>query len=138
MKHEDRQFLAAVFFLAAAFLVFAFFVIGAHARDLGQWNDDPEKSAWYRSLKQPDMPAISCCGEADSYFCDEHARGSQVYCIIDDDRDNEKLKRQPRANGTVIEIPDNKLNHDPNLEGRGVVFLSAGGYVYCFIGAGGA
>lgn len=109
----------------------------AHARDLGQWgNIDPAISEWYRSLKQPDN-SVSCCGEADSYYCDEHARGSQLYCVIDDDRDNEALKRKPIANGTEILIPDNKLNRDPNPTGHGVVFLSYGGIVWCYVGIGG-
>lgn len=121
-----------------ALLIFLYNVNFAIARDLGQWgNVDPQVSAWYRNLKQPDNPSISCCGEADSYYCDEHARGDQVYCIVNDDRDNETLRRTPVPNGTEIDIPDTKINRDPNLEGRAIVFLSSGGRVYCFIGAGG-
>ncbi len=123
----------------------AFVVLGliiainlAHAKDLGQWSlVDPEIRNWYESLKQPDNPAVSCCGEADSYFCDEHAEGDQVYCIIDDDRNDETLKREHIDNGTRIDIPPNKLNHDPNMVGHGVVFLSRNRWVYCFIGIGG-
>lgn len=117
-------------------VAFTLAVIGAaFCRDLGQWND-PEMAAWYRSLKQPDT-GISCCGEADSWYCSEHAQETQVYCVIDDERDDEKLMRRHIDNGTRIDIPPNKLNRDPNRAGRAIVFLSSGGYVYCFISAGG-
>jgi hypothetical protein len=110
----------------------------AHAKNSGQWSlVDPEVRNWYESLKQPDNPAVSCCGEADSYFCDEHAEGDQVYCIINDDRNDEILKREHVDNGTRINIPPNKINHDPNMAGHGVVFLSRNQWVYCFIGIGG-
>ena len=43
----------------------------ANARDLGQWQSvNPEVREWYQALKQPDHPAISCCGEADAYWAD--------------------------------------------------------------------
>jgi hypothetical protein len=107
------------------------------AKNAGQWSlVDPEVRSWYESLKQPDT-GISCCGEADSYFCDEHAEGNQVYCIIDDDRNDTDLKRHHIDNGTRIDIPTNKLNHDANLVGHGVVFLSGSNYVWCFVGIGG-
>jgi hypothetical protein len=98
--------------------------------------DRPELDEWYEGLKMPDMPQVSCCGKADVYFCEEHSKGDKVYCVIDDDRDNVKLKRFPVSNGTVIEIPPNKINHDPNMEGRALVFMSHMRTVYCFIGAG--
>lgn len=118
-------------------VIIAFLLYPAHSKDLGQWKMvDPEVKSWYESLKQPDT-GVSCCGEADSYFCDEHAEGSQVYCIIDDDRSDAELKRRHIENGTRINIPSVKLNHDPNITGHGVVFLSSGDYVYCFVGIGG-
>jgi hypothetical protein len=109
----------------------------AHARDLGQWGDvDPAISAWYMSLKQPGTN-VSCCGPGDSYYCDEHSRGSQVYCIVDDDRDDVALKRTHVDNGTEINIPQDRLNKDANKIGRAIVFLGGGEFVWCFIGAGG-
>ena len=112
----------------------------ALARDLGQWGDvDPELKAWFESLRMPDNPVASCCGSADSYFCSEHATSAgQIYCIIDDERDNLKLKRTPVENGTAILIPPHKLNKDPNMIGRAVVFLSSQQHVYCFISASGS
>ena|ERR1700681_1169830 len=43
-----------------------------NARDLGQWDDpaNADLKRWYQDLKQPDNPAVSCCGEADSYWAD--------------------------------------------------------------------
>lgn len=130
---------------AIPLIVFGLLFIGiqlAMARDLGQWeNTDPEISAWYRSLKQPDSP-LSCCGEADSYYCDEHSRMlpggvPQIYCVINDERDDAKLKRTHIDDGTEIIIPPHKLNKDANKVGRAIVFLSSGRDPYCFIGAGG-
>lgn len=108
----------------------------AFARDLGQWNNvDPEIAEWYRNLKQPDNPAVSCCGEADAYWCDEiHVRDGVTYCNITDDRPNEQFRRTPVPVGTEIEIPDRKLKWDEgNPTGHSIVFLSSGGSVYCFV-----
>lgn len=135
MSRLNWHLIAGAFVVLA--LIIALFATGAHARNSGQWSlVDPEIRNWYESIKQPDT-AISCCGEADSYFCDEHADGVQVYCIIDDDRNDEELKRRHIDNGTRIDIPPNKINHDPNVVGHGVVFLSSNSYVWCFVGIGG-
>lgn len=138
MKDEGWATLGLVI---AVFLMVVFWMFiasihppSAHAHDM----DHPELDGWYANLKQPDNPSVSCCGEADSYYCDEHARGAQIYCVVNDERDNEKLRRTPVPNGTEIEIPDRKLMRDPNLAGRAIVFLSSGGIVYCFIGASGS
>jgi hypothetical protein len=111
------------------------------ARDLGQWeNSDPDVRAWFEGLKQPDHPQSSCCGQADAYWCDDiHVREGKTYCTITDDRDNVPFKRMPVPVGTEIEIPDYKLKWDSgNPTGHAVVFLSSGGFVYCFVqGTGG-
>jgi len=116
-----------------------FLCLPAQARDNGQWEDqDPALREWYRSLKQPDVPSVSCCGEADSYFCDETFEKGHAVCVIADDRDDEKLKRPHVENGTRIPIPDHKLKWDQgNPTGRGVVFLSSAGYVWCYVRPGG-
>lgn len=125
-------------FLYLAIVLMLTVTTAAQARDYGQWEDtDPEIRQWYRSLIQPDNAPVSCCGEADSYFCSEHSSGPQIYCIIEDDRDNVKLRRAPVPNGTKVYIPHNKLNRDSNPIGRSIVFMSSGGFVYCFISAGG-
>lgn len=126
-------------FVIAMVVILVLSIKAAFARDLGQWKDaDPELRAWYQSLKQPDVPAISCCGEADSYWCDEGARGQQVICTINDNRDDAALMRKHVPNGTVIEIPQHKINKDPNPTGHAVVFLSMAGYVWCFVGISGS
>jgi hypothetical protein len=97
--------LAATCFVALC--LFLFFAVGAHSRDLGQWeNTDPEISQWYRSLKQPDNPTASCCGEADGYWCDEiHVKHGATFCTITDDRPNEPLRRTPVPIGTKAPLP---------------------------------
>src|SRR6185312_7090984 len=116
----------------------------AHARDSGQFIDnDDYRSRWFRSLQQPDNPNASCCGEADSYYCDElHVRDGKNYCTISDDRDDAKMDRPHIDNGTEIEIPDNKLMtaeqiHGTNPTGHAVIFMGRYGTVYCYVMNGG-
>ncbi len=112
----------------------------AHAKDLGQWeNSDPVVRQWYKSLMMPDAPAVSCCGEADSYWCDDYyARDGKAYCRITDDRDDAPLRRPHIPIGTEIEIPPHKLKWDNgNPSGHSVVFVSPSLYVYCFVQNGG-
>jgi hypothetical protein len=137
MRSEERRLLVFIWLMAifAVAFIYVALISKSQARDLGQWQNSA-LAEWYRSLKQPDNN-VSCCGEAESYYCDEHARKDQVYCIISDERDNEVLHRTPVPIGTEIDIPPEKINRDQNLEGRAIVFLSSGGRVYCFIGAGG-
>jgi hypothetical protein len=115
-------------------------VDAARPRDIGQWgNADPEIRAWYQSLMCPDVPARSCCGEADAYWADEiHVRDGKTYAVITDDRPDGPLGRPHVAIGTEIEIPNNKLKWDKsNPTGHGVVFLSRGGFVFCYVQPGG-
>jgi hypothetical protein len=111
------------------------------ARDLGQWEAvDPAIREWYQALMQPDIPTASCCGEADAYWADEvHVRDGKTFAIITDDRPDEPRGRPHIDIGTEIEIPNNKLKWDKaNPTGHGVVFLSRGGYVFCYVQPGGA
>lgn len=115
------------------------------ARDLGQWtNSDPAIREYYEHLMQPDSPTVSCCGAADAYWADEvHVRDGKVFATITDDRDDAPLMRPHVDVGTEIEIPNNKMKfgaEDPqrmeankNPTGHGIVFLSRGGWVYCFV-----
>ena len=123
-------------------LVFVLMVLvaPAQARDLGQWsNVDPKVSEWFRTLMQPDQPGVSCCGNADAYWCDEiHVKNGKTFCAITDDRDDAPLGRPHIPVGTVIEIPRNKIKWDRgNPTGHTVVFLSTTRYVYCFVQNGG-
>lgn len=106
------------------------------ARDVGQWEgSDPKIREWYKSLMQPDVPTLSCCGEADAYWCDDvFVRGEKAYCRITDDRPDKPLGRIHREIGEEYEIPPHKLKHDEgNPTGHSIIFLSAGGYTWCFV-----
>ncbi|MDB5651287.1 MAG: uncharacterized protein JWL62_2807 [Hyphomicrobiales bacterium] len=103
-----------------------------NARDYGQWEGtDPETRAWFRNLKQPDHPLVSCCGDADAYFADEYEiREGRVFARITDSRGNNVPV------GTMVEVPPHKVNRDPNITGHIVIFL--GGppkdpFVYCYV-----
>jgi hypothetical protein len=112
----------------------------ALARDNGQWQgSDPAIREWYRSLMQPDVPSVSCCGEADAYWCDDiHVRDGKAYCRITDDRPDGPLGRPHREIGEEYEIPPNKLKHDRgNPTGHSIIFLSTAGYTWCFVQGGG-
>lgn len=100
-------------------------------------DDDHAHDAWYAELRQPDNPSASCCGVADAYWCDDYfARGDKAFCKLTDDRE---IKGRPSLPiGTEFEIPPNKLKFDRgNPTGHAIVFLSAGGFVYCFVQGGG-
>jgi hypothetical protein len=102
----------------------------ASARDLGQWEaTDPEVRQWYQALMQPDNPAVSCCGEVD---------GDKYVAIITDTRPDIPLRRKHIDVGTKIVVPNHKLKYDQsNPTGHGIIFLSRGDYVYCYVAPGG-
>lgn len=109
----------------------------AHARNLGQWeNSDPDTRGWYQSLRQPDNPDVSCCGEGDAYWADEvHIIDGKTYVTITDTREDQPLGRQHIDVGTVILIPDYKLKWDRgNPTGHNIVFVIFSSlYVLCFV-----
>lgn len=112
------------------------FLLPAQARDLGQWGEaDAEIGAWYQSLRQPDNPHISCCGEADAYYADKiEVVGDKVFAIITDDRPDEPSHRMHVPVGTKIEVPPWKLKWDQgNPVGHALIFLSRNLDVYCFV-----
>jgi hypothetical protein len=127
--------------LAVAIFWLGMALIGAQARDLGQWEaTDPAVREWYQSLMQPDVPNASCCGEADAYWCDITKTESvghappKNFCIITDDRPDPPLMRPHIDVGTEIEIPSNKMKWDrSNPTGHNIVFVNRSGYVFCFI-----
>jgi hypothetical protein len=54
------RFLFPIAVLAAAFMLLAFaWTLDGWAFDRGQWNHDPETSAWFKSLKNGN--GTSCC-----------------------------------------------------------------------------
>jgi hypothetical protein len=110
---------------------------GAGARDLGQWeNADPAVSKWFRDLKQPDNPYLSCCGESDAYWADSFETGpnGELIAIITDTRDDEPLKRQHIPPGTRFVVPPNKVKFDGgNPTGHFVIFIGPGDQIYCYV-----
>lgn len=140
MRSDERRLL--VFIWAMAIFAVAFIYVAliskAYPRDLGQWSD-PSLAEWYRNLKQPDVPTMSCCGEADAYWADSfETSGDQYIAIITDNRPDEPLKRRHIDIGTKIVIPNNKLKYDEsNPTGHGIIFLSSNDYVYCYLPPGG-
>jgi hypothetical protein len=125
--------------LVASVSLFA--VASADARDNGQWeNTDPQIRAWYRELKQPDHPHMSCCGEADAYYADKvYTKDGKNIAVITDTRPDEPLQRPHVPPGTEVVIPDHKMKWDRgNPTGHNVIFLSRSGKdgahdVYCFV-----
>ena len=138
MKSAGHRALAVIIMCLAVLVILA--CHAAFARDLGQWEaSDPAVREWYQSLMQPDVPAASCCGEADAYWADEiHVRDGKTFAVITDDRDDAPRGRPHIDVGTEIEIPNNKLKWDrANPTGHGVVFLSRSLYVFCYVQPGG-
>jgi hypothetical protein len=116
-------------------------MLAVDARDLGQWADaDPAVSEWFRELKVPDNPRVSCCGEADAYWADKtYTKDGKNIAVITDTRPDGPLQRPHVPPGTEIVIPDSKMKWDRgNPTGHNIIFLShsnEAGYrdVYCFI-----
>lgn len=99
----------------------------AFARDLGQWEaTDADVAKWFRDLKQPDAPNMSCCGQADAYFADsfEVNKTGQTIATVTDTRDDGPLGRPHIKPGTKIIVPDYKMKYDEgNPTGHGVIFV---------------
>lgn len=126
-----RAWLGVVFAVA--------FVWGAGAKDSGQWGDSGI-AQWFRSLMQPDNPAVSCCGEADAYWADsfEMSKDGEYVAIITDERPDEPLNRRHIDVGTRIVIPNYKIKwNQSNPTGHGILFTTTGLYVYCYLPPGG-
>jgi hypothetical protein len=139
MSAQNRS-LALAWSVVVAMIILIFNVKVSPAHDGAQWqNSDPTIREWYQILMQPDVPSASCCGEADAYWCDDYfARGGKAFCRITDDRPDAERGRPHREIGTEFEIPNAKLKYDrSNPTGHGVIFLSRGDYVYCFVAPGG-
>lgn len=115
-------------------IIISFASIPLWAHDSNHDHDD-----WFKTLMQPDVPAASCCGTADAYWCDDYyARGDKAYCKITDTQDDALLNNREHVPvGTEIEIPENKLMEGKkiggNPTGHAIVFLSRNRYVFCFV-----
>lgn len=101
----------------------------AKARDDGQWADMPEQvRQWFQSLKQPDHPRLSCCGEADAFEADSfEVEGDHYVAII-------TSGKGIMQNGARIPVPNQKMKWDAgNPTGHGVIFIGPQGQVYCYV-----
>ena len=106
-------------------LAFGCLIGVVNARDLGQWESTvPAIRDWYQALMQPDIPSVSCCGEADAYWADSYqVEGDQYVAIITDPRPDEPLRRKHLDIGTRIVVPNHKLKFDQsNPTGHGIFF----------------
>ena len=106
----------------------------AAARDNGQWGNSPTHiRQWFQSLMQPDNPALSCCGEADAFEADNfEVDGDHYVAVITDGKG-------VIPNGTRISVPNSKMKWDKgNPTGHGIIFIGAGGTLYCYVAPGGA
>lgn len=117
-------------------------VAPAFARDNGWENTPPDVRQWFRSLMQPDAPAVSCCGEADAYEADDfEIEGDHYVAIITDTRDDVFSNGAARPHidpGTRIHVPNAKMKWDAgNPTGHGVIFIGQGGTLYCYVAPGG-
>jgi hypothetical protein len=106
----------------------------AAARDDGQWASSPANvREWFQGLKQPDHPRLSCCGEADAFEADTFEVESDHYVAIITDG------KGVIPNGTRISVPNAKMKFDRgNPTGHGIIFIGAGGQIYCYVTPGGA
>ena len=108
-------------------------VVAANAHDDGQWANMPENiRQWLRSLKQPDHPRVSCCGEADAFEADSfEVEGDHYVAVITNGKG-------VIANGTRIPVPNQKMKWDAgNPTGHGIIFIGPQGQVYCYVTPGG-
>jgi hypothetical protein len=124
--------------LRIAFVVPALIMLAlgvpAAARDDGQWaNSPPHVREWFQSLRQPDHPRVSCCGEADAFEADTfETEGDHYVAIITDGKG-------VIPNGTRISVPNTKIKFDKgNPTGHGIIFIGDRGQLYCYVTPGGS
>ena len=120
---------AALLMLILTPTVVAIGVVAAKARDDGQWADQPEHvRRWFQSLKQPDHPRLSCCGEADAFEADSfEVEGDHYVAVITNGKGVIPI-------GTRIPVPNPKMKWDAgNPTGHGIIFIGPRGQVYCYV-----
>ncbi len=98
------------------------------------WNDsDPELREWYSHVMRPEYPEVSCCGAADAYWTDDFDMvDGELFAIITDDR---VVPRRPDIPwGTKIAVRKPAIKSDGgNPTGHGIIFITSGGYVLCYL-----
>jgi hypothetical protein len=128
-----RDVWAVLLILILTAIVVAIGVVAAKARDNGQWADAPAHvRQWFQSLKQPDHPRQSCCGEADAFEADSfEAEGDHYVAIITNGKGL-------IPNGKRISVPNQKMKWDRgNPTGHGIIFIGTQGQIYCYVTPGG-
>ena len=128
-----RDVCTVLLILISTAIMVATGVVAANGRDNGQWADAPAHvRQWFQSLKQPDHPRQSCCGEADAFQADSfEAEGNHYVAIITDGKGE-------IPNGTRIPVPNQKMKWDAgNPTGHGIIFIGPQRQVYCYITPGG-
>lgn len=125
-------------------LIFAMLALATHSHSAA-WSKDPVIHQFFNSLRQPDNPSQSCCGEADAYFADafEVDSNGDYIAIITDDREDlvpdDNLNRQDdddgispsgphyrqhREIGAHVHVPASKVGCTrPNITGHGLLFM---------------
>lgn len=109
-------------------------VTPAIARDDGQWESQPPQiREWFRSVMQPGWENYpnqgrSCCGEADAFDVDM-AGGDQETIVV-----RILNGRGLIPDGTLVEVPRNKIQAKyGNPLDKFILFIGAGGNIYCLI-----
>ena len=128
-----RDVSAVLLVLIPTLIGVAVSVVAAKARDNGQWSDLPKNvRQWFQSLKQPDHPRLSCCGEADAFEADSfEAEGDHYVAIVTDGKG-------VIPTGTRIPVPNQKMKWDAgNPTGHGIIFVGPQRQVYCYVTPGG-
>jgi len=128
-----RGIRAALFIVLLTSALVAIGIVPAKARDEGQWADQPDHiRQWFQSLRQPDHPRVSCCGEADAFEADSfEVDGDRYVAIITNGKG-------VIANGTRIPVPNQKMKTDAgNPTGHGIIFIGPRGQVFCYVTPGG-
>lgn len=134
-SHDDHRARVIAGVFAVAILIIMFLVHFAFARDGAQWfNSDATIAAWFRDLRMPDSPQVSCCGESDAYEADEfEIEGDHYVAIITAHRAVTTIPV-----GTRIPVPNQKMKWDAgNPTGHGIIFIGAQNQVFCYVTPGG-
>ena len=134
-SHSDTWKVVAIMWAIGIVIMLAIWVAAAHARDGGQWGAlDAAVSEWFRTLMQPDNPAVSCCGEADAYEADSfEVEGDHYVAVVTAHRAVSNIPV-----GTRIPVPNKKMKWDQgNPTGHGIIFVGTQGQVFCYVTPGG-
>ena len=108
-------------------------LVPALARDNGQWAAKrADVRAWFESLRQPNNPTASCCGEADAFEADAfEVEGDHYVAIITNGRGD-------FPTGSRISVPNYKMKWDSgNPTGHGIIFIGSDANVVCYVAPGG-